>query len=385
MVSVPLAPTLLYALPWLVPYLALIRLAKRDPNLNRTAPVTGPAVSVIIPARNEAAAIERVVRSILASTYPALEVLVVDDRSTDDTAAIAERIAATDRRLRVIRGDALPEGWYGKPWACYQGYRAAGGEILLFTDADTRHEPELIARALGAGAAAKADLVTVAPHQECGSFWERLIMPQIWILLGLRYQPDSVNHARHARDVIANGQFIMVRRESYEAVGTHATVRMEVVEDLALAQAFWRAGKVIRFAFAETLMTTRMYSNLREIIEGWSKNVYLGGRRSYPDEPIQRALVPVTLSLAMLFWLLPPLALVLQVPTALLPAARIAVAASLGFWSLVSLGMQVPVWYGLGYPVGALMAFYIILRSTVRGRTRVDWKGRTYGAGVNRG
>ncbi len=375
---------LLYALPWLLPYLALIRLARREPNLRRATPVIGPGVSVIIPARNEAAALEGVVRSILASTYPTLELFVVDDRSTDDTAAIAERIAATDPRLKVIQGGALPEGWYGKPWACYQGYRAATGEILLFTDADTRHEPELIARAVGAGAAANADLVTVAPHQECGSFWERLIMPQIWLLLGLRYHPDTVNRARRARDVIANGQFIMVRREAYEAVGTHEAVRMEVAEDLALAQAFWRAGKVIRFAFAETLMTTRMYTNLGEIIEGWSKNIYLGGRRSYPDEPILRALVPVTLSVAMLYWLLPPAVLALQCPAVLVPAARIAVIASLGFWSLISFGMRIPMWFGFGYPVGALMSLCIILRSTLRGRTRVEWKGRTYGAGVNR-
>jgi hypothetical protein len=141
---------------------------------------------------------------------------------------------------------------------------------------------------------------------------------------------------------------------------------------------------VIHFAFAETLMTTRMYTNLGEIIEGWSKNVYLGGRRSYPDEPIMRALVPVTLSVAMLFWLLPPLALALQLPAPLLPAARIAVLSSIGFWSLISAGMRIPVWYGLGYPVGALMGLYIFLRSTMRGRGRVEWKGRMYGTGVNR-
>jgi chlorobactene glucosyltransferase len=369
----------------MLPYLALIRLARKTPNLSRTAPVTGPTVSVIIPARNESAAIEQVVRSILASTYLTLEVIVVDDRSDDDTAAIAVRIAATDPRLTVIRGGALPEGWYGKPWACLQGYRAARGAILLFTDADTRHAPELIARAVGAAAAANADLLTVAPHQECVSFWERIIMPQVWILLGLRYHPDTVNRARHARDVIANGQFIMVRREAYEEVGTHEIVRREVVEDLALAQAFWRAGKVIRFAFAETLMTTRMYTNLREIIEGWSKNIYLGGRRSYPDEPILRALVPVTLSVAMLFWLLPLAALALQRPAGLLPAAWLAAILSLGFWSLVAFGMRIPAWFGFGYPLGALMTLYIILRSTLRGRTRVEWKGRTYGAGMNRG
>lgn len=373
-----------FALPWLLPYLALIRLAKKHPDLSRSPPATGPTVSVIIPARNEAAAIATVVDSVLATTYPALELLVVDDRSTDDTAEIAERIAATDPRLRVLRGSALPDGWYGKPWACFQGYRAATGDILVFTDADTRHEPELIARALGALEARDADLVTVAPRQLCESFWERLVMPQVWVLLGLRYHPRTVNHARHAREVIANGQFIMVRREAYVATGTHESVRREVAEDLALAQGFWRAGRVIHFAFAERLMATRMYTNLREIIEGWSKNIYLGGRRSFPDEPVRRALVPVMLSLAMLFWLLPPAVLLLHPPAALLPATWTATISCLLFWCLISIGMRIPVRFGLGYPIGALMTLYIILRSTLRGRSRVEWKGRTYGAGVNR-
>ncbi len=377
----PLPVSLLFALPWLLPYLALLRLARNKPNLSDTPVRSGPRVSVIVPARNEAGVIDTVVRSILATTYAAMELLVVDDRSTDSTAEIVAGIAAGDPRLRLIRGEELPEGWYGKPWACYQGYRAATGDLLLFTDADTRHAPELLARAVGAMIDRSADLVTVAPRQECLGLWERLVMPQIWLLLGLRYHPDIVNHARRARDVIANGQFILVRREVYEAVGTHQRVRNEVTEDLALAQAFWKSGRVIHFSFAETLMTTRMYTNLREIIEGWSKNIYLGGRRSFPDEPVQRALVPVALTLAMVYWLAPVAALLLG---PLRPVGAVAAAASAVFWSLIAFGMQIPAWYGLGYPVGALMTLYIIARSTVRGRTRVEWKGRIYGAGVNR-
>ena len=131
---------LLPALPWLVPFAALPRLANTRPNLSDTPGVTGIPVSVVIPARNESATIETVVRSVLGSSYRPLELLVVDDRSTDDTAAVVERLAAEDGRVRLVRGEPLPEGWYGKPWACLQGYRAATGDLLLFTDADTRHE-----------------------------------------------------------------------------------------------------------------------------------------------------------------------------------------------------------------------------------------------------
>ena len=137
---------LLPALPWLVPFASLFRLASNRPNLSDVPPAAGPLVSVIIPARNESATIETVVRSVLASTYRPLELLVVDDRSTDDTAAIVERLAARTPRLRLVRGEPLPDGWYGKPWACLQGYRAAHGRPAAL------HRCRYPARARAAGA-----------------------------------------------------------------------------------------------------------------------------------------------------------------------------------------------------------------------------------------
>ena len=376
---------LIPALPWLAPFASLFRLADGRPSLDDVAPTDGVAVSVIIPARNESATIQTVLRSVLASRYQPLEVLVVDDRSTDDTAAKVGRLAAADTRLRLVSGAPLPPGWYGKPWACAQGARAATGRLLLFTDADTTHRPELLARAVAALQRDGAALVTVAPHQRCVTLWERLIMPQIWLLLGLRYHPGRVNRARRERDVIANGQFILTTREAYEAVGTHETVRHEVAEDLALAQAFFRQGKRIHFAFAQRFMETRMYHSLPHLIEGWSKNVYLGGRRSFPDEPLLRALVPLLQVLALGFWLVPPGVLIaglLGVETGgLLPAAATAIALSVLFWSLISLGMEIPPLYGLGYPAGAAMALYIVARSTWRGARRVEWRGRVYRSG----
>ncbi|HJR49552.1 MAG TPA: glycosyltransferase family 2 protein [Gemmatimonadales bacterium] len=378
---------LLPALPWLAPFASLIRLANTHPNLSRAPLAVGPLVSVIIPARNESATIETVVRSVLASTYRPLELLVVDDRSTDDTAAIAERLAAEHEGVRLVPGAPLPPGWYGKPWACIQGYRAAKGELLLFTDADTRHEPELLARSVGALRAEGAELLTVAPRQLCVTFWERVVMPQVWLLLALRYHPARVNRARRERDVIANGQFILVPRASYEAVGTHEIVGGEVAEDLALAQAFHRAGRRIHFAFAERLMQTRMYRSLPEIVEGWSKNMYLGGRRSFPGEPMLQALVPVMLVLGFAFWLVPPVVLALTAGRGEIgsPAAA-ATGLSALFWVLISLGMRIPAWYGLLYPLGALTALAIGVRSVWRGGRKVEWRGRAYSpSGVSAG
>jgi chlorobactene glucosyltransferase len=388
---------LLYALPWAVAWVILTRVLRVRPRLEDIPPLLdGPLVSVIIPARDESRTIATVVRSLLASAYRNVEVIVVDDRSTDGTADVVEQLwstvngqrSAVDRRpstvdTRLIHGSPLPTGWYGKPWACVQGYRAARGELLLFTDADTKHEPMLLPHAVAALQAGRGELVTVMPHQRCVTFWERVVMPQFWTLLGFRFHPDEVNGARRARDVIANGQFIFMKREDYEAIGTHEAVRHAVAEDLELAQVVHASGRRVWFGFALSLMETRMYHGLAHMIEGWSKNIYVGGRQSFPDEPVRRALVPFALVAAITFWLVPPLVLVAALAgcwPGMLAPSLLATALSAAFWMVIAASMRIPAWYGLLYPLGAVMALVIVLRSTWRGGRRIEWKGRTYGA-----
>ena len=379
---------LLYALPWAIAWVILTRVLRVRPRLEDIPPLLdGPLVSVIIPARNESRTIATVVSSLLASAYRNLEVIVVDDRSEDDTASCVERLASSARPatcdLRLIDGAPLPAGWYGKPWACVQGYRAARGELLLFTDADTRHEPMLLPHAVAALQSGRGELVTVMPHQRCVTFWERTVMPQFWTLLGFRFHPDAVNRAQRARDLIANGQFIFMKRADYEAIGTHAVVRHAVAEDLELAQAVHASGRRVWFGFARSLMETRMYHGLAHMVEGWSKNIYVGGRQSFPDEPLRRALLPFALVAAIGFWLVPPLLMLAALaglwPGWLGPALLGTVLSGL-FWTVIAASMRIPAWYGLLYPVGAAMALVIVLRSTWRGGRRIEWKGRTYGA-----
>ena len=371
----------LAALPWVAPFFGIPRLARSKPNLNDVPPVTGVPLTVIIPARNESAQIETVLASVLASSYTPLEVLVVDDRSTDDTARRVATMAATDSRLRLVPGRALPRGWYGKPWACQQGADAASGEILLFTDADTKHHPELLARAVSMLQQSKADLLTVAPRQLVVTFWERVIMPQVWVMLGIRYHPSSVNKATRPWGVVANGQFMMFGRANYEAIGGHTAVRGEVVEDLAIAQRVVTLGKKLYFAFAYDLMETRMYQTLGQVVEGWSKNVFIGSRNSLGENPVLRFLAPLLMGLNALFWLAPPLVLIWSLlghtPALMAPAAA-AIVLSMLFWALISFGMQVPMWYGLLYPLGAAMFLWIMARSAWRGTRRVEWRGRVY-------
>ncbi|HEX5635101.1 MAG TPA: glycosyltransferase family 2 protein, partial [Gemmatimonadales bacterium] len=235
----PLA-ALLVALPWIVPPLVgawRLRGSRDLAEHPAVVPDRATLVSVIVPARDEAANIARCVRSVLGTTWPALEVIVVDDQSRDGTGDIARAIARADQRLRVVETAPLPPGWFGKPWACTTGAGEARGEILLFADADTTHAPTLLARAVRRMDEDRLDMLTVAGHQELGSFWERVVQPQVFSFIGVRYgSTERVNGSRKAADKIANGQCILVRRAAYDAIGGHGAVRGEVAEDLALAQ-----------------------------------------------------------------------------------------------------------------------------------------------------
>src|SRR5262245_5753383 len=208
------------------------------------APSPPPSVSVIIPARNERRNIARCVQSVLASDYPALEVFVVDDHSDDGTGAAALAAAQDDTRFRVLETPQLPPGWFGKQWACTMGAATARGELLLFVDADTYQAPDLITRAVNALRSRDAALLSVFGRQDMHGFWERVVQPEVFLMLLTRYgSTETVGHARRAEDVIANGQCLLVRRDVYDDLGGHAAVRDKVAEDLALAQRFFREGK----------------------------------------------------------------------------------------------------------------------------------------------
>ena len=359
------------------------RYADRHPHLRDYSSVqTGPLISVVIPARNEAANIERCVRSVAAAQYQQLEIIVVDDRSTDATGEIVARLAAEPGlagRVRLVAGADLPAGWFGKPWALVQGYRVAKGDLLLFADADTKHEPELVSRALGAHQAERVHLVTVIPRQEVGSFWEKLIQPQVFFVLQARVgNLARVNRTRVPWDAIANGQFILTSRADYEAIGTHEAVKDQVAEDVALAQAYVRSGRDLFLVHGPELMSTRMYRSFGEIIEGWSKNMALGSALMLPPIRWLRRVAPYLMWLPSLVWILPPILWALSC----WPAAIVATVLSLAIWIAIYHNERAPLAYALLYPLGAIVVAAIMLRSAWRGARRVQWKGRTYSPGA---
>lgn len=376
----------LAALPWmLLPFVMVWRL-RGSRTLDGEAPdppAGAPLVSVIIPARNESRNIARCLGSVIGATYRAIEVIVVDDRSEDDTAAIAQEIADRDRRVRVIEAPPLPDGWFGKQWACENGAMAANGSILLFADADTAHGPELIARSVNAIRARELDFLTVFGRQEMKSFWERVVQPHIFAMIAMRFGgTGEVNRSRRVQDKIANGQCIFMTRRAYEAIGGHASVRLKPAEDLALAQRSFTTGQRTEMIIGVDHLATRMYGSLREIVDGWTKNIWTAAPDAAPWGRVGRALLAPALLLPPLLILAPPLVLLAQlighVNPNLIAWAMICTGVMLVFWTLVyaALAGYTPL-YAFTYPLGAGIVLYIIVRAMARGR-RVEWKGRGY-------
>jgi glycosyltransferase involved in cell wall biosynthesis len=229
-------------------------------------------LSVIIPARNEEACLADCLQSLVAQSGVAFEIIVVDDHSTDRTREIAQSFP--EEKVHVIEAPPLPTGWTGKNNAVTRGARQARGEWLLFTDADTVHLPGSLARAFAEAQENHADLLSYSPEQIAVTFWEMATLPVVFAELARQYPPSVVSDPS-SPIAAANGQFMLVRRESYEAVGGHAAIAGDILEDVALARAVKLSGRKIRFRYAPDAVRTRMYRNYRELRDGWTKNLAL--------------------------------------------------------------------------------------------------------------
>jgi chlorobactene glucosyltransferase len=347
-------------------------------------PADAPALSILIPARNEERSIGRCVAGALAQRYPRLEVLVLDDGSTDGTAAALAAFAG-DPRLRVLHGRPLPPGWVGKCNACQQLGEAATGEWLLFLDADTAAEPDLAAALLAHAEARELDLVSLFPFLELVTFWERAVLPPFLALIMALYpferqeRPDV-----RPEEVMANGQCILVRRAAYAAVGGHGAVRDEVLEDVRLAQAVRAAGFRVGGGEGLDLLRVRMYHSGAEVAHGLTKNA-AAGYRSGGARSMWAAMRLVGLAYGPLLLLGAGVAMLLlgegAAGWAVAALGALALGAALAFWG--ALYRQL---YGLSplhaliWPLGLMAYLLIALRGMwyVRSGRGVVWKGRTY-------
>lgn len=267
----------LLGLGWFVQLFLNLREQRLTPELSaREAPELAPPlplISILVPARNEASRIlESCLRSYLAQTYPELEIVAVDDRSTDATPEILAALAEEDPRLRVVAGVEPPAGWIGKNHALHEALAAARGEWILATDADMLYHPWIVARALATARERQVDAVTLLPGTHLDHFWVNLVMPlAVWMIF--RLYPPHVTHLRNDPRAIGCGGFFLIRRAALEAVGGYEAIRDDVADDVAMATRLKSQGYGIVACFAPELLFTPMYEDLRELWVGFSKNV----------------------------------------------------------------------------------------------------------------
>lgn len=376
------------ALIWIVRSITVYTIEAKRPPLGPDAYADlGDAglVSVVVPAKDEEANIGAALETILAQTYRNLEVIVVSDRSTDRTAEVVRGVAERDERVRLIEVESLPEGWFGKPHALAVGSEAARGEHLLFVDADCRLKPHAVRAGLGLLLEREADLVSLWPVLEMRGFWENAIEPVAAAIVAIWYRPSRVNSPKWPT-AFACGQYLLIRREAFEAVGGWERVRNHLAEDVSLARALKKEGHRILNEVGSEVYRTRMYADLRTLWRGWTR-IYAGTFRSVP-------FLALAIVMILQFSVLPVSALV---------GTGVALALGAGGWWLLAcfilsavatLGLMVTVrcaylighvngWYVLLYPavIGVILALLAAAMAQVAGLARVHWRGTAYQSG----
>jgi chlorobactene glucosyltransferase len=325
-------------------------------------------VTIIVPARNEERNIRRCVTSLLEQDYPACEVLVVNDGSTDRTAAVLAELAASHpqgAKLRVLHLDDLPPGWAGKPHALHAGVQASQSDFLLFTDADTWHAPRSLRLAVARACEYGRDMLSLSTEQELPTFWERVLMPMAFLGISMQYPIDQVNDPRSPL-ALANGQYILLRRVVYEETGGYARadMRQTLLDDRDLARLVKQAGYRLELVDGRDLVHVRMYHNLAETWRGWRKNAFLGSRGGIPFAWLSR---------------LSDRNKILRIRE-ISGLSALELLPLLAYRRWIDRELRVPWYYSLTHPLAGLLFTGILAQSMWRVLTHrgVDWRGRHY-------
>jgi glycosyltransferase involved in cell wall biosynthesis len=345
-------------------------------------------VSVIIPARDEEANIARAVRTV-AAQQGVREIIVVNDGSTDHTGEILDELRAAIPVLRAIPTEALPEGWTGKSHAAATGAREATGEWLLFTDADTEHRPGSLAALVGRAESSGADLLSISPGQRVVTWWEKSVIPLVYVHLARLYRFEEVSDPGSPA-AAANGQYLLIRRAAYDHAGGHQAVRTEILEDVELARRVKANGGRLLFLPGAEWAQTRMYRSFGQMWQGWTKNLYLLYSRH-----LARLLATLA-EIAFLDFALPLIFIALCVmmifwhggPALVRAAVAVFVAALWRQWryslALARLGFD-PRLGNLLVPGAGLFGLLLINSALAhRWKRSLRWKGREYPAPVPR-
>jgi cellulose synthase/poly-beta-1,6-N-acetylglucosamine synthase-like glycosyltransferase len=343
----------------------------RSGTLNAEA--TASFVTAIVPARNEEAVIAKCIMS-LACQQEITEILVVNDQSTDGTANVVRSLMEKIPNLRLLESGGLPDGWVGKNYALWVGVQQAKCAWLLFTDADAEHEKNSVSRALQIARGQGAALVSFSPEQVTEAWYEKALIPYIYLRLAKRFSYEQVNDP-NSRAAAANGQFLMMRRDVYDAIGGHSSVAGEVLEDVAIAMRVKAAGYRIWFGSGKGTVRVRMYRSFPEMWQGWKKNLYrlMGGTPWAVFREMETNLpwIPVLLIVAGLkypfLFFVGVLFLIARQTSYGLDLARNQYPFSFIFYYVPAVALY----------VGVLWASY---QSYVHGR--IQWKGREYSVGA---
>ncbi|MCW2276850.1 glycosyltransferase [Heliophilum fasciatum] len=336
--------------------------------------LAAPSLSILIPAREEEGNIGECLRALLADPDPSLEVIVLDDHSRDQTAAIVAAIANEGPRVRLIASSPLPPGWLGKSYGCHQLAQQAQGTWWLFLDADVRLQPDAIQQIKAAVHNLDRGLFSGIPFQETGSWLEKLVVPMMAFLIACHLPLHLVRTSPDPKFTAAHGAFLLIHRDTYKACGGHQAFRGHLLDDMQMARAVKKAGHPLFFRAIHHWVHMRMYHNAREVWNGFKKNLYPGLDRN----PL---ILGGMLSLYSLLYLLPPLVLAaswLQ-PSWFLPSLT-AYLLGVAIKITVDRCNGQPSWLGLFLPASILFTILIALASwrvTVTGHG-YRWKGRTY-------
>jgi len=339
-------------------------------------PVMAPTpdmVTAIVPARNEEGVLATCIES-LAHQREIAQILVVNDQSTDKTAAVVRDAMKEIANLRLLEAGPLPDGWVGKNHALWVGVQQATSPWLLFTDADANHISNSAARALQIAHEQQAVLVSFSPEQISRNWYEKALIPFIYLRLAKRFSYGKVNDATSPA-AAANGQFLLIRRDVYDAIDGHRGVAGEVLEDVAIALRVKRAGHRIWFGSGKGLVRTRMYTSFRAMWEGWKKNLYrlMGGTPWVVVREVESTL-PWIAFLLIFLGLKFPFLFFLGVLFLIMRQTIYGLDLSRNHYPFSYIFYYVPATF---LYAGVLWASY---RSHVKGR--ITWKGREYSIGT---
>jgi glycosyltransferase involved in cell wall biosynthesis len=330
-----------------------------------------PGISLIFAARDEEEKLPAALATLAQLDYPHLEIIPVDDRSQDSTRQILDEFARAENRARVVHVESLPSGWLGKPHALQKAYEISTGEWLLFTDADVRFAPDALRRAVNLVKQSNADHLTLFGDVEMHGFWETTSITFFAMAFHLSIDPSRVSNP-NSWTYFGVGAFQLLRRSTYEAVGTHRRLAMEVVDDMKLGKIVKQAGFQSSVGLAQDAVVIRWHAGLRNLVRGVTKNFFAALGYNVP--------LVLAAAIAMLLLNVAPFIAVFGAHGWIRIFAAIAVAIAIGFHVGVDIVMRVSPLYSLTYPLGALLFCYMLLRSTAvtLWRGGVTWRGTFY-------